>query len=227
MTQQGKQELFEYSFDLHPYLNNYQSAIGSLEEKSSEFRPQQIQYALLAYEGVTKERDVVVEGPTGLGKTRALLSSVLPFLENPQNRVIYATRTVSQVTNIMNDIGSVLKQRPELSHLDLSYYIGQNRISNNICGLESCADCTPQLRFSKFQNHNNTSKEQVQVMNDDFLKSEKEEERCPYSAIREKSKTAKIVACTSRYFSDYQWKERILGNNQGKTVLLMDEAHNF
>ncbi|HKL24170.1 MAG TPA: helicase C-terminal domain-containing protein [Candidatus Nanoarchaeia archaeon] len=227
MTPQEKQRQFEYSLDLYPYLKNYPFAIGSLEGKSSEFRPQQVQYALLAYEGITKERDVVVEGPTGLGKTRALFSSVLPFLENPENRVIYATRTVSQVMNIMNDLGSVLKQSPELSHIDLSYYIGQSRISKNICDIESCANCTPKLKYSKFQDHRNTSANHVQVMNDDFLINEKQEGRCPYSAIREKSRRAKIVACTSRYLSDSQWKERILGGNHGKTVLLMDEAHNF
>lgn len=215
---------FDYSLDLGPFLRTYPFAIGSNGGDSNEFRAQQVQFATHCYEGVSMGRDVVVEGPTGLGKTRALLASVLPFLhKSEQNRVIYATRTATQVAGIMQDLGNILDSSEELSDIDISYYIGFSRISGEFCGV-SCEDCTPRLRYDKHQKNNDLD---MQVLKAEDLAAAKEKGKCPISLMKEKSSKAKIVVCTSRYLSNSEWKDSILGGNEGNTVLIVDEAHNF
>jgi Rad3-related DNA helicase len=80
----------EIKTDLGPMLDIYPSIFG----KDSEFRPQQVQYMSMCYEAVSNDCSAVIEGPTGLGKTRALLGSVIPLvLKDPEAIVAYSTRT--------------------------------------------------------------------------------------------------------------------------------------
>lgn len=217
---------FDYSLDLGPFLKVYPFIIGSNgnADNSNEFRAQQVQLATLCYEGVSMGRDVIVEGPTGLGKTRALLAAVLPFLqEREENRVIYSTRTVTQVKGVMKDIGKVLSSNEEFSDIDISYYIGFSRISGEFCEV-SCEDCTPQLRYDKHQKNNILG---MQVLKADDFVAVKEKGKCPISLMKEKSSKSKIVVCTSRYLSSNEWRDTILEGNEENTVLIIDEAHNF
>ena len=86
--------------DIFSKIFNFPSDSG----KQTEFRLEQKQFIYTCYEGVSQKRDVVIEGPTGLGKTRAILASVLPaLLQDDTTRFIYSTRTITQVINIMKD----------------------------------------------------------------------------------------------------------------------------
>lgn len=120
--------------DLKPLIDIYNSIFNFKEANKNEFRLEQVQYAVMCFEGVQHKKNVVIEGPTGLGKTRALFSAVLPkLLEDPETRVIYATRTTSQTTHVMKELKEILEGDEKFSEIDASVYTGVKNIKSKVC----------------------------------------------------------------------------------------------
>ena len=70
----------------------------------------QREIAELCYEALKNKEHVVLEAPTGLGKTSAILSAVLPIAIDNELKVIWCCRTHQQVIGVLNEI-SKIKQK--------------------------------------------------------------------------------------------------------------------
>ena len=239
----------EYSLDLRPLLRVYPT-VFSFPRGKDEFRREQVQYMEMCYEGVTHGRDVVIEGPTGLGKTKALIASVTPMLlEDPKSRVVYATRTTAQVSNVMREIREILEgdKKGELSGIDASLYMGTRSVKEKVCdmydekskGEEVCDNCP--IKGKRFDEISEQEVEGFRVMDlDELDKLRKPEKpkigytdddsddgaRCPVPYMKAKGKQSRILVCTSNYIFDDLWSDETVGD-KSKTVLIVDEAHNF
>ena len=58
------------------------------------------------YEELTAAKNVVVEAPTGLGKTSAVWAAVKAYAEEKKLRVLWLTRTASQVRQVASETGA-------------------------------------------------------------------------------------------------------------------------
>lgn len=228
--------------DLNP-INDIFSIIFNFGDKKAEFRAQQYQYIYACFEGVSTRRDVVIEGPTGLGKTRALLASTIPYLlANPKARLVYATRTVTQVNNVMDEIKDVLAQ----NDLDITatLYIGSNRLRNKYAKCYDAiddfevinakrAERDPPLppiddsfcnkNCSRFNSRHNPTfnLNNARLVTIDTLK---ETGDCPRGVMEKAAKEAKIVVIPhNQLYDSYLMDEYNLGGG----ILIVDEAHNF
>jgi DNA excision repair protein ERCC-2 len=74
------------------------------------WRKYQREIAELCYEALKNKGHVVLEAPTGLGKTSAILSAVLPIAIDNELKVVYVCRTHQQVIGVLNEI-SKIKQK--------------------------------------------------------------------------------------------------------------------
>ncbi|MCH2247634.1 MAG: hypothetical protein MK111_23885 [Crocosphaera sp.] len=111
-------------------LQNVMPSIFNFGTKKSELRIQQHQFIYTGYEGVVSGKNVIIEGPTGLGKTRACLASVVPYLlSNPSTRLLYTSATVTQVCNVAEEISEILSaSQKDLSMLNATIHIGAEKI---------------------------------------------------------------------------------------------------
>jgi len=75
-----------------------------------KWRKYQREIAELCYEALKNKEHVVLEAPTGLGKTSAILSAVLPIAIDNELKVVYVCRTHQQVIGVLNEI-SKIKQK--------------------------------------------------------------------------------------------------------------------
>ena len=77
-----------------------------------KWRKYQREIAELCYEALKNKEHIVLEAPTGLGKTSAILSAVLPIAIAIDNelKVIWCCRTHQQVIGVLNEI-SKIKQK--------------------------------------------------------------------------------------------------------------------
>jgi DNA excision repair protein ERCC-2 len=75
-----------------------------------KWRKYQREIAELCYEALKNKEHIVLEAPTGLGKTSAILSAVLPIAIDNELKVVYICRTHQQVIGVLNEI-SKIKQK--------------------------------------------------------------------------------------------------------------------
>jgi Rad3-related DNA helicase len=69
-------------------------------------RPYQADLANVAYESLKADRHMVVEAPTGLGKTAAVWSAVKAYASENRLRILWLTRTASQVRQVSYETGA-------------------------------------------------------------------------------------------------------------------------
>jgi len=70
----------------------------------------QREIAEIVHSALKNKEHIVLEAPTGLGKTSAVLASVLPIAIDNELKVVYACRTNQQVITVLNEI-SKIKQK--------------------------------------------------------------------------------------------------------------------
>jgi DNA excision repair protein ERCC-2 len=75
-----------------------------------KWRKYQREIAELCYEALKNKEHIVLEAPTGLGKTSAILSAVLPIAIDNELKVIWCCRTHQQIIGVLNEI-SKIKQK--------------------------------------------------------------------------------------------------------------------
>jgi DNA excision repair protein ERCC-2 len=71
-----------------------------------EVRPFQAALTNQLYDELTTTKNVVVEAPTGLGKTSAVWAAVKAYAEEKRLRVLWLTRTASQVRQVASETGA-------------------------------------------------------------------------------------------------------------------------
>ena len=75
--------------------------------RHSTTRPYQADLANTAYESLKADRHVVVEAPTGLGKTAAVWAAVKAYASEKRLRILWLTRTASQVRQVSTETGAI------------------------------------------------------------------------------------------------------------------------
>ena len=72
-----------------------------------KIRPQQIKMMEKIFDCITKRKNLVVEAPTGVGKTLSYLIPALYFAEKGK-RVMILTETIDQQERILDDLNSLI-----------------------------------------------------------------------------------------------------------------------
>ncbi len=216
MTEIETEFEFLHEVDLSPARKGMDTIFKFKDSGKLEFRAQQHQFIYSAYEGIKSGRDVVIEGPTGLGKTRSLLATVFPALEEDHNlRVLYLTRTKTQVQNIISELSeiSMLSISKQFA-LSATPYMGRDAI-RNVSGVTSNANLGE-------SSHPTTSG----VLSFAQIQREATYGNCPFDLIKKASSVKRIVVAPHGCILDDTWLTSS-GFVPDKTIVLMDEAHNF
>jgi DNA excision repair protein ERCC-2 len=118
----GKENRFIEKFFTYPSWRKFQKEIAEV-----------------VYNALKEKQHIVLEAPTGLGKTASVLAGVLPIAINNELKIIYACRTHQQVIGILNEI-SKIKQKTKESifpiglwgRKELCLYENINNLSENV-----------------------------------------------------------------------------------------------
>jgi len=94
------------------------------------WRKYQREIAEIVYEALKNKEHVILEAPTGMGKTASVLSAVLPIMFENELKIIYACRTHQQVIGILNEI-SKIKQKTKESIFPIGLWGRRQLCSNN------------------------------------------------------------------------------------------------
>lgn len=185
-------------------------------------RPVQMEYIRECVGALLAQRPLVIEGPTGLGKTLGLLASVLPFVIDQSKRVVYTTRTITQLRNCMEELGNISRHSPEVKNVRAGIAMGRQSTRKWICNKPSCQNCAARTLKGQF--------DESVPFDFDAMRKVFSGGACPYLTGRfVVAPVADIVLCTYTKISSESNRREFLGKrpDRERTIFIIDEAHNY
>ena len=186
----------------------------SASKTDYEYREDQLKMALNVYKSLCKDKTMIVEAGTGIGKSFAYLAAVAVFVKYTDEVVVISTETKNLQAQLYNkDIRDVLN----IMHLDIPYHLALGR-NNYVCLRRTKENPISGVQYSRAEYCLNRKCKYVS--------------ECKYMINREKCMNSKIIICNHHLlFSDCnKRKER----KEDYTVpcvlpafqyLIIDEAH--
>ena len=168
------------------------------------------------------QNHLVLEAPTGSGKTFSSLAAALPFLENSDMKIIYCVRTNSQQKQVVHELqkfqesGNEIKavaiqgrealcpQQKNDNELKKSNWSEKSKICKSLklkskSGGNGCSFYSKLLR----EGDSFTKKWSSEILTaQDFSKKAEEEGVCPYELNKLMLKEAQVVIVPYVYFFD-------------------------
>jgi len=220
----------------------------------------QINYMHKVLECVKHGQNGLLESPTGTGKTLSLLCSTLAWLESakasaqlaklqgagqvgvegaewgpaPRHKVIYSSRTHSQLSQAMAELNtttynylkvSILGSRDQLCvNPAVMEATGRDRV--NMCQVKVKAkSCTFHQNVEKAKDREELRDNQLMDI-EDLHKLGKKHNFCPFYMSRELYQSADIIFMPYNYLLDEKTRKSLDIDLNG-AVLIFDEAHNI
>jgi DNA excision repair protein ERCC-2 len=198
----------------------------ALEFPFTEFRHQQRGFAGEVYRAIQNRQQLMVEAPTGSGKTISTLFPALKAIgENECDQVIYLSAKLSGQQQAVNAV--------ELMQTDVSYLLIQAKARSCPCNFDEneinddgrCQRCIgffDRLGPAREQllRARKLSVEQIQASATEF-------NLCPFELALQMLPWIDIVICDFNYVFDPLVQLSYFSTNQGRKLLLIDELHNL
>ncbi len=194
-----------------------------------KYRKYQKEFAESVYDAIEEGRTLLAEVPTGVGKTAAVLSAALHFMnkykilfltpKNLQHKIVYETLDLIEK-----------KYDMEIPYQDL---IGKK----NLCLIENIdkENFYETCRILKEQNeckyYVNSKEMQISARKiDELLHLSKEYNVCPYEMAIKNVQNSKLVICNFHHVFNSRINQYFFsrgGFDLSNSVLIVDEAHNL
>ncbi|ORC88878.1 DNA repair helicase, TFIIH complex, XPD subunit [Trypanosoma theileri] len=210
--------------------------------------PEQLEYMTELKKGLDQGGHMVLEMPSGTGKTTTLLSLLIGYLHHhadEKRKVVYCTRTVEEMTKTLGELRKLLKlwdsevisKRPlrglcltAKKNLCIETSVASQRYPEEVDA--GCRNLTApwqkERRCVYFDNLENAAFDLPPgAYSVDDLKSFGEEHQlCPYYLVRKALRVADIVVHSFLYIVDPIVAEVTKEYLNENTIVVMDEGHN-
>ena len=214
------------------------------------FRDNQEEIVESIKSALAKRNHIVLESPTGSGKTFTSLAAALPFAKRNNMKIVYCVRTNSQQKQVIHELqqfkksGNQIKaiavqgreslcpQQKNDNELKKSNWSEKSKICKSLklkskLGESGCSFYSKLLKDGESL----TKKWSSEILTaQEFSKQAEEEGFCPYELNKLMLKEAQVVIVPYVYFFDGFIREYMLGwmgVSIGKVIAIVDEAHNL
>ncbi|TQV87332.1 ATP-dependent DNA helicase [Aliikangiella coralliicola] len=199
-----------------------------------QYRDGQHHFARQVYRSIRDKTQLIVEAPTGIGKTiSTIFPSVKAMGEEIAEQIVYltakgstqnvATKTIEQLQNHGLNIDYLIIQAKDKSCPCRSSDINQQRACLNEQGIcrktVGFYDRLPRARLECLQKRN-LKPENIQVIAAD-------NNLCPFELSLQMIPWASIVICDFNYYFDPMTRLSVFDHKGTSRVILIDELHNL
>ena len=206
------------------------------------FRPGQKELAQRVYKACLDGGTLIAEAMSGFGKTAAVLTGALSAAEETGCRVVYACRTKRQINRVVEEIARLqgrhsfrgasmlskfdyclLRRHRAIPQESFGWYCTFN-VSNNLCSYFLNVSLTEGFDRLARQVANATPR------HFDLIRRSEEVHVCPYEVARLAMAQAVVALVPYHYAFDPKAIPVLFDRNsveRGKTMLIIDEAHNL
>ena len=209
------------------------------------FRKGQREIAEAVYEAVKNREHVIVEGPSGLGKTSAVLAGLMPHILENETRVLFLARTHRELDRVIEELRLISRITP-VSGISIR---GKREMCINKLILEASPDhkthvelCSLAIKKGKCIYYENLFKKDL-LLEDLVEKSHstplkaseifdlgRKIRACPYEILKILMSDVHVVAASYVYLLHpyiYENFVRSLYSGLDTFAIVIDEAHNF
>lgn len=206
-----------------------------------EFREGQEEFAEFLGEEIESHHEVMMEAPTGFGKTILTLSVLLPMAKSEGRKIVWLTRTGNEADRPIEELGLVakkagerifglsfrgkrdmcsllreLKGRGDLEYEDVSYFCEKKRKSD---------ECPYYERLKQLSNGHELIVPRVPMRYSEVMDHSRKEEICPYYYQYWLADQADVVSLSYNYVLSERIREAVK-LDLADQYLVVDEAHN-
>ncbi|AAL81057.1 DNA repair helicase rad3, putative [Pyrococcus furiosus DSM 3638] len=208
-------------------------------------RPNQREFIEIVKEAVKRGENLIVEAPTGFGKTISVLAGVLPYAISLGYKVVYLARTHKQMDRVIEELKKI-RERNEVSGIEfrsrrdlcLHSYI-QTFVQDAYTSMIVCKTLRKLGKCPFFENIKE-KRDRVEEIVRFFLNSppfphevlEYSEllELCPYEITKKIGEKANVIVASYLYMISPPIRQAFLENlgvDYSDLIVIFDEAHNL
>ena len=187
------------------------------------FRPFQKEVHDAVYRGLLEEKPVLINAPTGLGKTAAVLTAALRYLLDTERSVHYVVRTRAELEPPVRELSKILNRGVDLDYVviksrqDMCCYSSLKKLDY----LEFLAECSLLKRMGRCA-YSPPREVQAPLRSvSTYVKFLCASQSCPYEYAKQKMSGAKLVISTYYYVFGREHADL-----KGRVVII-DEAHSL
>jgi len=199
-----------------------------------DLRKEQKDIILTVYEALSSKRDALIEAASGVGKTIAVLTATMPFVERG-HKVIYLTRTHMETDKVMEELARISRLGHSIKGL-IFRGRGSLCINSMVAMLPSqLADelCNVLRSFNACEYFVSSRKEAIDVFNkggEELKRLCLKRRLCPYELLLNALPSGNVIVMTYSYLMMSELKERVFNlvihSSDKAPIIVLDEAHN-
>ena len=209
-------------------------------------RKGQAEIILKINQAVKARKHIVIEAANGIGKTISVLSAVLPPALEYNLKVVYLSRTHSQLERVLDELDTIRRKTglsiPAVgvrSRRDMCLHrmVRDNPLSAREA-IDVCHLLKRKKRCSFFENLKNVDVyyrvlklvEEKPIKPKELIKIGKLYQICPYELNKELVSQATVISAPYIYLLDSTIRETFfeaLGSSIDNVIFIFDEAHNL
>ncbi len=203
-------------------------------------RPEQWEIMKKLSKALEERKSCIFEAPSGIGKTIAVLSVVLPYALREGLRVFYACRTHTQMSRVIEELkvmnqrgfevkGVMLRGRGEMCFIEYVRRLPYRQMIKLCERLRRGGRCPYDLHLREKISEIRALDVKVHH-SEDIVKLARELGVCPYGLALELARRAEIITLSYLYLLDRDLRQillRVLEGDLSKSIVILDEAHNI
>lgn len=224
-------ELVEEARLLEKLIKRRKKAAKDLQFPFENPRPGQLQLMEAVDEGLQKKQILLIQAPTGLGKTMGTLYPSLREALNRGQKVIYVTPKNSQHGVAENALSLLQEKGAKLRSLTVTAKSKMCLKSEPLCNPEYCEYAKDHYTKVAENKLPEVLAKKKNLQSRTFKKLGEEYQVCPFELQMEALSGIDTVICDYNYvFSPYSSAARLAGGllqPKSKPNLVIDEAHNL
>lgn len=220
-------QYLDWASTIEEWQNLRDETIRSITFPYHYYRPGQRRMALSVYYAIKEGDQLIIQAPTGIGKTAAVLfPAVKTVAEGFTHKIFYLTARTTGRTVAEKCLAEMRSRGLKMKSLTLT---AKDKICFNpdrACHPEEC-----EFAAGYYDRLNPALEEifQKEVFNRPIIEAVARQQRiCPFEFSLELSLWADVIICDFNYaFDPYVYLKRFFQENSGKYTFLVDEAHNL